>query len=247
MEIRTMELSITEVLKRAIQSIDRHFGFYAAITLLFFLLNTVLELLTLFIGNAGVLLALVLMVLSLLLFVKQAVVIHRSVILDEAGMWQKVTSWGRPDTLFLVVCLGLGLLYALMGMLISIVMMPNMMESGNAEQTTEQMIWVFLVLYGLVIPMVCLMLPSRAVGKPLSLSESITMIKPVYHKALVLMVVLPFTTAYVFGELLPTDSFLMNTVFNLIYQLVWVFEITVLSHTYQILIRQTEEHSQAVV
>ena len=86
------------------------------------------------------------------------------------------------------------------------------------------------------------MLPSRAVAKPLSFEDSYDLIKPVYLKALVLIVALPLLTALVFEELLVADSMLMNLFSNLVYQLVWVFEVTVLSHTYDVLIRQAAEN-----
>lgn len=85
-----MELSIYTIITQAIQSIKNNLGFFVAITLLIFAMSAAVDFTYAYIESESRLIGFGYGLVGLALYVKQAVVIHRSVILDETNRWDKV-------------------------------------------------------------------------------------------------------------------------------------------------------------
>jgi len=232
-----MSLSIPHVVRSSLRSIRNHLLFYLALTLLFFCLSVLFELYFLHHGDAHALQLLIMLLLSAAVFAKQAVVIHRSVILGEGGQWRQVFRWGAEDSLFFFVGLGLGLAFALVGGFVLAMLESLILGEQSTTSAIEWFGWIssLLLLFagGLAFSLICLFFPAAAAGHNMSLADSAALTQQQFLKVFLLVALLPFTCSVLVNVVLTEAAGLMiNVLINLVAHFLVVFYVSVLSHTY---------------
>lgn len=230
-----MHLSIQKIISQAIQSIRENFGFFVGITLIFFIFTALLDGIFIWVGTSNIFIIYLLALVNLAIYVKQAVVIHRSVILDEANRWDKVFSWGSADNQFLLISVGLWLLFSLAVGLFTALVMPFYIygtRSGDFEQSIFFILVPIFLVAGIIFSRICLALPSRAIGNKMSIGKSIALTKKNSAKIFVLIVLLPIAINLLINRFLSEDKLVFNLFVGLIAHLIVVFQVSILSHTY---------------
>ncbi len=242
-----MSLSMQHIISQAIESIRNNFSFFLGITLLFFTLNILVELTTYGLSINRFAPMLFFSIISLALYVKHAVVVHRTVILGEANRWDRVFTWGVPESSFFVLSVVLWFLFALFLGVMTLIMSPFLYASASAVDQGVTFFRFFalfvFVIAGLAFTYLCLMFPSRAVGLPMSFTNSIHKTKTNYFKVLLLVVFIPITTGIMIDYLMSEDTLVYNLFINLIAHFLLVFQVSILSHTYLTLVGSAESES----
>ncbi len=242
-----MHLSIQKIIQLAVESIKNNLSFFLGITLIFFTLTALLEAAMLFFGTKSMLLSLLLGLIGMALFVKQAVVIHRSVILDEANRWDQVFSWGSPDNQFLLMSVGLWILFSVVvavvvGLFSAFALQPAVGTATNAgfESNLYTILMPLMLIAGIIFSRICLVLPSRAIGNNMAMEISYRLTKGNALNMFLLIVMLPLATNLLLDWLLSDDVLIYNLLVGLIAHLMVVFQVSLLSHTYMTLVESTE-------
>ena len=238
-----MYLSIQKIIKLAVDSIKNNLGFFLGITLLFFTLTTLLEGVLLFMETESQIVTFSFAMIGLALYVKQAVIIHRSVILKEANRWNQVFSWGSPENHFFLMVVGLWMLVTVVsavviGLFTAFALQPTDSSTVNPDFAND-LYAIFLPLMliaGIIFSRICLVLPSRAIGKNMAIETSYRLTKGNAINMFVLIVMLPLATNLLLGWLLSDDVLIYNLLIGLVAHLLIVFQVSLLSHTYMALV-----------
>jgi hypothetical protein len=242
-----MHLSIQKIINLAVESIKNNLSFFLGITLVFFTLTALLEAAMLFFGGKSMLLSLLLGLIGIALFVKQAVVIHRSVILKEANRWDQLFSWGSPDNQFFLMVIGMWILVTVVvavvgGLFTAFVLDPTSANTTQAgfESDLYAIFLPLMLIAGIIFSRICLVLPSRAIGKNMAIETSYRLTKGNAINMFLLIVMLPLATNLLLGWLLSDDVLIYNLLIGLIAHLLVVFQVSLLSHTYMALVESIE-------
>lgn len=242
-----MHLSIQKIIKLAVDSIKDNLSFFLSITLIFFTLTTLLEGVLLFMGTESRVVTFSFNMFGLALYVKQAVIIHRSVILKEANRWNQVFSWGSPDNQFFLMVIGLWLLVTVVsavviGLFTAFALQPTGSSTVNPDfaNVLYAIFLPLMLIAGIIFSRICLVLPSRAIGKNMAIETSYRLTKGNAINMFVLIVMLPLATNLLLGWLLSDDVLIYNLLIGLIAHLLVVFQVSLLSHTYMALVESIE-------
>jgi len=176
--------------------------------------------------------------------VKQAVMVHRAVILEEVNQWQWVYRWRKPDTEFFYVGIGLWLLVTLYTALCMAVLMLIMPKDINPVMMMNYMMILFFVLLlvaGALFSRICLILPSRAMGESMRMAQSIDLTRGHGFKLLIMIVLLPILFNVSLSLLLSENSLLYNILISFVGHMLVLLQISLLSHCYLALTQSTPE------
>ena len=246
-----MQLSIGKIIKLAVDSIKLNLGFFLGITLIFFTLTALLEGILLFLGTESRTLIFLFGIIGFALYVKQAVIVHRSVILGEANRWDLAFSWGSADNQFLLISLGFWLLATVVfavviGLFTAFALQPTGGNTVNVnfENNLYAIMLPLMLIAGIVFSRVCLVLPSRAIDKNMAMEISFRLTKGNGLRMFLLIVLLPLATNLLLGWLLSDDILIYNLLIGLIAHLMVVFQVSVLSHTYMALVEDIESKTK---
>ena len=119
-----MKISFTEIILDSFHTVKKNIVFYIAVLGVFVLGNAALILTVQSIEKPSLLLVILLRLIQLALYVKLAVTVHRSVLLNEVWQWKRIFSWHNYESLFfgmiLVIGIAAGLSMAFILFLISL-------------------------------------------------------------------------------------------------------------------------------
>jgi hypothetical protein len=240
-----MSLSIAQIIRASLESIRSHVLFYLGLAVLFFCLSLLFELFFLNQDDGHFLLSIIMLLISVAVFAKQAVVVHRSVILGEAGQWRPVFRWGAEDSVFFMAGLGLVLALVLAGFLMA--MLESLLFSYLSSTSAIELFgWissaVMLIAGGMAFSLICLFFPAAAAGHNVSLADSVGITKQQFFKVFLLVALLPFVCSVLINIVLTmAEDLMMQILINLLGHFLVVFYVSVLSHTYLQLTRDQSE------
>ncbi len=240
-----MKLSIADIILHAYQSIKNNFSYFVSLTLVFFAITAIVEGALFFLDVRNMFLVYLFALISFAVYVKQAVTVHRSVILGEMNRWDKVFSWGAPENRFLLISIGLWLVFSLFVGILGGMLVPFFNEGGFSQTEMEQYVYILLVITliigGSIFSRICMMFPSAAIGKKLGVGGSIDYTQSNFFKLFLLIVLLPIVIKLLLSSLIIDDVFISALLIGFIAHLLIVFQVSVLSHTYLALVDSIEQ------
>lgn len=184
-------------------------------------------------------------VIGYLLYAKLAVLVHRTVLLNEKGIMYAF-KWGWPEIIYMlgilailiVVMVGVGLVTYLF-LLIS----PTSLDSGGLTALSIVFyigIFILAAYYG---ARVALVFPSIAIGQSFTLPEIWHKTKPhtltVFWLVILFPVLAQLVPAAVF--LLPFPEWLLGVLVLAMYAVIVIYCVTLLSHCYQKIMGEPDE------
>ncbi len=226
-----MKISSMEVFQKSIQTVQINLKFYSALVLLFWLGNITLIVPVFLMEKPSFLIAIILKLLELALYVKFAVTVHRSVLVNEVWQWKQIFSWQKYESLFFGMILVIGITAAIS---MAIVLFLISLIFGDAMEGNE-LLWVItmILIGGAIFTKICLIFPSTAIDNEMAIEDSIKVTRGSFINIFLLVVMLPIVTNII-GTLVTTEQLIwLNIISAFIFNLVLVFQITILSHIYQ--------------
>ena len=249
-----MRISVTDTLAQAAASIREHFKYFLGVAFFFFALGVLWQLIVAgmvaaVVSSLGILgfylVAIVSSLVGLALYVKPAVMVHRTVILKETKNWNRMFSWGKPETHLFLLCLGLWIIFMLSSMLFGMMFAAFSNNEVVSHQFEYGFVLIMMVLGGAVFSQIALMLPAFAVGHKVSVGDSIDLTRGQSLKVFLLVVVLPVLISMLMQYVIPRQSSVIAILLNFLTHLLVIFEVSVLSHVYLRLTENSESGDQA--
>ena len=227
-----MTFSVTDTLGQAAASIREHFKYFLGVGIFYYALNSLLLISLIDKEVEGFGLAFLISALTLVLYVKPAVLVHRTVILKQATEWKYLFTWGWPETSFFLLCIGMMIAFSLFNMIAGLVALPLFFDQGDESPMFMIYALVIMLFAGGAFSRVALMLPAFAVEQDLSVGDSIGLTENQAFKVFLLVVGLPILTAVILDFIFTLESTLSTLIHQFFAFLIIIFEVSVLSHTY---------------
>lgn len=188
---------------------------------------------------------LIMSILLSLMYAKLAIMIHRSVLLQESDL-SKMLSWTITEFKFALVLVGLYLAVFMIIGIISAFLIPFAMDVENFNSFSLILIPIFLILGLIVVSRVSLVFPAIAIRKNMKLADSWQQTKGYTFSLFVLLILIPFLNSFLQAKFVG-DSPVLTVVFTVISVFVLIFEVTILSHCFVALFgEKNKSESEAV-
>lgn len=231
-----MSLSIAQIIRASLESIRSHLLFYLALAALCYVVSLFVDYVFVLLGKMHFMNILLLSILGTAIYARQSVVVHRSVILDEAGSWRQVFHWGVEDSIFFAVGVGLWLAFAFVaGLLLN--MIESMVSINLISSTAIQWVdWssfaVLMVMAGMVFTLICLYFPAVATNRKLTMAESAVFTKKHFKQVFFLVWLLPLFGGLLVEFMVFENSWILTRLIQFLTHVLMVYYVSVLSHTY---------------
>lgn len=228
------------VLSLSWQSFSKNFAFFVLAGMLFLIATSLLGYFAL--NNAihsGFWSTIPWLLVSTLLYAKLAVVVHRCVLLKENQISDIFTFRSEDFTFFFAVCgAALALLFFFYLMSIVLLFLLDGLSSIYIAMS------IIMIVIGIIASRVAMIFPSIAVKNGDNLAE--VWEAGINHRWMLffLIALIPILTGHLI-ELIPVNSILALILVNGIGQLVLMFEVVILSHAFDLLMRQAEPSEEA--
>ena len=228
------EFTIGLIINNAFLSIEKYFKYYASLTIIMVVLNFGIyyaldKIIETGGENTSIFASLFALLLVLIAYIKMAIMIHRSVLLEESNL-SKIFSWSVIEFKFIGWGIGLYILvFAPIGILLAYI--APIFHEGKSSSTFLAIITPVLVIIALVIfSRLSLIFPATAMGKKATLADTWALSKSNKWLLFVLLVLVPALTNKIIS-LIPEEGWWLPL--NLLVTVVFViFEITILSHCF---------------
>lgn len=175
--------------------------------------------------------------LSYLLYAKLAVLVHRTVLLNEKDVIH-VFKWGLPEIIYMLVMIAVIIAIVAFTAVITMILLA-ISPSGSVPISNPEIITVvfFVLLFAILAyfgARLALVFPSIAIGQAFTLTEIWQKTKPYTLTLLWLFIIFPILAQVVPAVifLLPLPEWVLNILAQPVYALIVIYCITLLSHCY---------------
>ena len=236
------EFTINSVLTKAIESISENSGFYFKLLLVFtaatfFLTFIVPE------NEELDLASVVSVILIVIINAKLAVMVHRSVILDEHD-FSRLFQWGRAETEFFKLILLLTFtMVVFVGLSYLIIDSLNIDGSPSVGPAIAIVFLIIGVYLGIVFSRISIVFPAAATGNKISLKQAWNASLGSTGTLFFLLIIVPNLTNKLLSKVPETNLalILLGVVLSILFV---IFEVSILSHCYDGLITDKESNEQ---
>lgn len=175
--------------------------------------------------------------LSYLLYAKLAVLVHRTVLLNEQGIIYAF-KWGWPEIIYMLAMIAVVIAIVAFTAVVTMILLA-ISPSGSAPISNPEIITVvFFVLVFAILAFfgarLALVFPSIAIGQAFTLTEIWRKTKPYTLTLLWLFIIFPILAQVVPAVtfFLPLPEWVLNILAQPLYALIVIYCITLLSHCY---------------
>jgi hypothetical protein len=173
---------------------------------------------------------LIMYILLALINAKLAIMVHRSVLLQESNL-NKMFSWTTKELKFALVLFGVTLLFFITIFVISFIVGAITAIVGKNNYIAIMIVPIILILGLIIGSRISLIFPAIAIRRSLKLADSWNQTKGYTFSLFVLLILVPFLTSLLQNKL-ASDSMVLTAVLSLISVFVVIFQVTVLSHCF---------------
>jgi len=186
--------------------------------------------------------------LSYLLYAKLAVLVHRTVLLNEKDVIH-VFKWGYPEIIYMLAIIAVIIAIVAFTAVITMLLLA-ISPSGSVPISNPEIISVvfYVLVFGLLAFLgarIALVFPSIAIGQAFTLREIWQKTKPYTLTVFWLVIIFPILANVVPAVIffLPFPEWVLNILAQPVYALIVIYCITLLSHCYQEIMGEPEENN----
>lgn len=184
--------------------------------------------------------------LSYLLYAKLAVLVHRTVLLNEKDVIHAF-KWGFPEVIYMLAMIAVAIAIAAF-IAVTTMFLLMISPSGSISFSNLEIISVviFVVLLGLIAYLgarIALIFPSIAIGEYQGISEIWHKTKPYTLTVFWLVILFPILAQLIPAAvfLLPFPEWLLGVLVLAMYAVIVIYCVTLLSHCYQEIMGEPDE------
>lgn len=189
--------------------------------------------------------------LSYLLYAKLAVLVHRTVLLNEQGIIYAF-KWGWPEIIYMLAMIAVVIAIVAFTAVVTMILLA-ISPSGSVPISNPEIITVvlYVLIFGLfayIGARIALAFPSIAIGQSFTLSEIWHKSKPHTMTLFWLIIVFPVLANVVPAAvfLLPFPEWLLGVLVLAMYAIIVIYCITLLSHCYHEIMGEPDQQAEAI-
>ena len=189
--------------------------------------------------------------LSYLLYAKLAVLVHRTVLLNEQGIIYSF-KWGWPEIIYFLAIIALmivGMIGVALVTYLFLLLSPTASDSGAGLTALSIVFFIgIFLLAGYYGARIALIFPSIAIGQSFTLPEIWHKSKPHTLTLFWLIIVFPVLANVVPAavSLLPFPEWLLGVLVLAMYAIIVIYCITLLSHCYHEIMGEPDQQAEAI-
>ncbi len=228
-------INIGEIFERTNTTFQTHFSYLAALAGIFialgYLISTVGESLIMKFEMSALI---IVMLISITVYAKLAIMVHRLVILNEKGFGY-IFQWRSVELKFIGWILAIiGVLAVLMFFTIRISLSGSPSHTGGGFGSGLLVVLALMVVLGVIFSRFALIFPATAANKKLTLGDSWQLTSQHKFFMFFLAILVPYVTNRIFQKI-STEQWLLVLLVEVLAVLVIIYEVGLISHAYEAL------------